>query len=253
MKEIRKIGALISLEKAKEMIESWQTREPEAVKSILYGRNIFETLLQVPGCVGIRVFNGLNDNNQQSFVFVPVGERNQNILNYTVTTEDGMVVVEAPIADTGLPCPANCPAPAIEVDAPNWYVVDKQNGATRKIAEIGALISRKQATEMTEKWQREEPDAVRSILYGRDIFDQLLAVPGCEGIRVFNAYTDELTQAFVFVTVDGRNNNIREYHIGDGEIVKAPIADGGLPCPASCPNLDSDTAVPGWEDYIIKG
>ena len=253
LKEIRKIGALISLEKSKEMIESWQNQEPEAVKSILYGRNIFEQLVQVPGCVGIRVFNGLNDNGQQAFVFVPVGERNQNILNYSVYKEDGMVVVEAPIADGGLPCPTYCPAPAVEVDAPNWYIVDKQNGVTRKIADIGELILRKKAKEMVEKWQREEPEAVKSILYGRDIFDELMAVPGCEGIRVFNAYTDNNTQTFVFVAVDGRNNNIREYKRGDGEIVKAPIADGGLPCPTNCPNLDSDMPAPGWEEYITMG
>ncbi|MFL5744925.1 MAG: hypothetical protein ACJ751_09690, partial [Niastella sp.] len=115
LKEIHKIGALISLEKAKEMIESWQNQEPEAVKSILYGRNIFEQLMQVPGCVGIRVFNGLNDDGQQAFVFVPVGERNQNILNYSVYKENGMVVVEAPIADGGLPCPTYCPVPAADV------------------------------------------------------------------------------------------------------------------------------------------
>ncbi|HUP14008.1 MAG TPA: hypothetical protein VM187_17430, partial [Niastella sp.] len=202
LKDIRKIGDLISLEKAKDMIESWQNQEPEAVKSILYGRNIFEQLMQVPGCVGIRVFNGLNDNGHQAFVFVPVGERNQNILNYSVYKEDGMVVVEAPIADNGLPCPADCPSPAVDVDAPNWYIVDKQNGVTRKIADVGELISRKKAKEMVEKWQREEPEAVKSILYGRDIFDQLLAVPGCEGIRAFNAYTDNNTQTFVFVAVD---------------------------------------------------
>lgn len=72
----------------------------------------------------------------------------------------------------------------------------------------------------------------------------------CEGIRVFNAYTYNNTQTFVFVAVDTRNNNIREYKQGDGEIVKAPIADGGLPCPQLCPNLDSDMPSPGWEDYI---
>lgn len=257
LKEIRTIGTLISLEKAKEMIEAWQNQEPEAVKSFLYGRKIFEQLLQVPGCMGIRVFNGINDNGQQALVFVPVGERNQNILNYTVTTPEGIVVVEAPVADNGFPCPADCPTPAVDIESPNWetYIVNKQNGVTRKIADLGDLISRKKAMEMVEKWQsKEDPEAIKSILYGRNIFDQLLAVPGCEGIRVFNAYNDKNMQAFVFVAVDGRNNNIREYkRPGDGETVIAPIADTGLPCPADCPNLDSDKPAPGWEDYIING
>ena len=256
LKEIRKIGSLISLEKAKEMIEAWQNQEPEAVKSFLYGRNIFEQLLQVPGCVGIRVFNGLDDNGQQSLVFVPVGERNQNILNYSVTNAEGIVVVEAPIADGGLKCPTYCPAPAADIESPDWetYIVDKQDGVTRKIADLGELISRKKATAMVEKWQREEPQAVKSILYGREIFDQLLAVPGCEGIRVFNAYNDIATHTFVFVAVDSRNNNIREYkNMGDGERMIAPIADSGLPCPTYCPNPDSPMPAPGWEDYITIG
>lgn len=256
LKEIRTIGTLLSLEKAKEMIEAWQNQEPEAVKSFLYGRKIFEQLLQVPGCVGIRVFNGIDDNGQQALVFVPVGERNQNILNYSVTTTEGIVVVEAPVADGGLKCPNYCPAPASDVEAPNWetYIVDKQNGVTRKIADLGELILRKKATEMVERWQREDPEAIKSILYGREIFDQLLAVPGCEGVRVFNAYNDKVTQTFVFVAVDERNNNIREYKsLGDGETIIAPIADGGVPCPSYCPNPDSPTPVPGWEDYVING
>jgi hypothetical protein len=256
LKEIRTIGTLLSLEKAKEMIEAWQNQEPEAVKSFLYGRKVFEQLLQVPGCVGIRVFNGLNDNGHQALVFVPVGERNQNILNYSITTPEGIVVTEAPIADGGLPCPASCPAPATDIESPGWerYIVAKQNGVPTKIADVGELISRKKATKMVEDWQREEPEAVKSILYGRDIFDQLLAVPGCEGLRVFNAYDDMAAHTFVFVGVDERNNNIREYKTtGDGELVKAPIADGGLRCPSYCPNPDSTMPAPGWEDYITIG
>ncbi|MFL5748149.1 MAG: hypothetical protein ACJ751_25980 [Niastella sp.] len=255
LKEIRTIGSLISLETAKEMIEAWQNQEPEAVKSFLYGRKVFEQLLQVPGCVAIRVFNGLDDNSQQALVFVPVGEKNQNILNYSITTPEGIVVREAPIADGGLPCPTYCPAPATDIESPSWetYIVAKKNGVPTKIADVGELISRKKATELVENWQGKEPEAVRSILYGREIFDQLLAVPGCEGIRVFNAYTDNNTQTFVFVAVDARNNNIREYKRGDDEIVKAPIADGGLPCPSNCPNLDSDMPAPGWEEYITMG
>jgi hypothetical protein len=255
LKEIRTIGSLISLETAKEMIEAWQNQEPEAVKSFLYGRKIFEQLLQVPGCVGIRVFNGLNDNGRQALVFVPVGEKNQNILNYSITTPEGIVVTEAPIADGGLQCPTYCPAPATDIESPGWetYIVAKQNGVPTKIADLGELISRKKAAKMVEDWQREEPEAVRSILYGREIFDQLLAVPGCEGVRVFNAYNDKGMQAFVLVAVDGRNNNIREYKGARGETILAPIADTGLPCPADCPNPDSSIASPGWEDYIIKG
>ncbi|WP_207515793.1 hypothetical protein [Longitalea luteola] len=255
LKEVRKIGTLLSLEKAKEMIEAWQNQEPEAVKSFLYGRKIFEQLLQVPGCVGIRVFNGIDDNGQQALVFVPVGEKNQNILNYSVTTTEGIVVVEAPVADGGLKCPTYCPAPATDIESPAWetYIVDKQKGVTRIIADLGELISRKKAMEMVEKWQSEEPEGIKSVLYGREIFDQLLAVPGCEGIRVFNAYDDNAMQTFVFVAVDGRNNNIREYKSLDGkETIKAPIADGGLRCPSYCPNPDSPTPVPGWEDYIIN-
>jgi hypothetical protein len=251
LKEIHKIGTLLSLQKANEMIEAWQNQEPDAIRSFLYGKNIFEQLLQVPGCVGIRVFNGLDDNSRQALVFVPVNERNQNILNYPVYKEEGIVVVEAPIADGGLPCPTHCPD-SPDPDSPNLFIVDEQTGVTRKIAELGELIPRKKATEMVERWQSEEPEAIKSVLYGREIFDQLLAVPGCEGIRVFNAYTDKVIQTFIFVAVDGRNNNIREYKGIDGKSIIAPIADGGLACPSYCPNPDTPR-IPDWEDYITMG
>lgn len=257
LKQIHKIGTLLSPQKAQEMIEAWQSQEPEAVRSFLYGRKIFEKLLQVPDCAGIRVFNGLNEKGH-ALVFVPVNEKNQNILNYTTTTPEGIVVVEAPLADGGLPCPTYCPVTDPTDPSPEWetYIISKESGVTGKISDIGELVTRKKATEMTEAWQSEEPDAVRSILYGREIFDQLLAIPGCEGIRVLNALNDDAMQTFVFVAVDSRNNNIREYKVKTGETwitVPAPIADGGLSCPNYCPNPGTEKPSPDWEDYIING
>jgi hypothetical protein len=91
------------------MISAWQNEEPEAIRSWLYGREVIDAVLAVPGCAGIRVFNGINDKGVHALVFTAVDAAGGNILQYKINTPDGLQVVNAPLADAGLPCPASCP------------------------------------------------------------------------------------------------------------------------------------------------
>lgn len=260
LSQISKIGSLISLQQAQEMIEAYQQQEPDGIRSFLYGRHIFDKLLSVPGCEGIRVFNGLNSKGIHALVFVAVDGNNRNILEYKVSTPDGIITVAAPLADDGVYCPFDCPKGGGfgVVESPEWetYIWTNNSFGGKKIAEIGSFISRKTAIDMINAYQSEEPDNIFSVLYGRDNFETLLSVPGCEGIRVFNALNQEGKNVFVFVTVDAQNNNIRQYKINtpDGVItVDAPLADGGVYCPFDCPKGGGLGIIqsPDWEDYIV--
>lgn len=72
-----------------------------------------------------------------------------------------------------------------------------------------------------------------------DIFDTILSVPDCAGI--FNGINDGHRQALVFAAVNAKGDNILQYSVATAEglqIMAAPLADGGLPCPPGCPVTD---------------
>ncbi|WP_298734738.1 hypothetical protein [uncultured Chitinophaga sp.] len=222
LKDIRKIGSFISSKQAQEMIAAYQQQEPEGTRSVVYGRHVFEALLQIPGCEGIRAFNAINAEGIHTFVLIGANAKGKHIY-------------EA-IFDTGLPCPASCPFGSADLEG---YLWKKANEAPLDLTTIGASISRAAAHEMIATWQNEEPEAFRSWLYGRELFDALLAVPGCAGIRIFNGINDQGAHSLVFTAVDAVGGNILEYKVNTAngvETVKAPLADSGLPCPASCPD-----------------
>jgi hypothetical protein len=260
LKDLTKVGGFISRKQSQEMIETWQQQEPDAIRSFLYGRKVFEQLLSVPGCAGIRVFNGINAENRQALVFAAMNEKGDNILEYYINTNAGLEKVIAPLADQGVPCPEFCskpkPRPNEEFEEAEYLDMKARRFPENlSISEVGAIISLKQAQEMIETWQQQEPDAVRSIMYGRHIFDELLSVPGCEGIKVFNAINATNMQAFVFVAADNNGGNILEYYkqTPDGRVkVAAPHADSGLPCPEYCskPKKPGDPGITEWEDEV---
>jgi len=60
--------------------------------------------------------------------------------------------------------------------------------------------------------------------FSRDIFDQILAQPGCSGIRYYYAKKDDGTPTIVLVGVDGGGNDMTAGILGDENI----------PCPPVC-------------------
>lgn len=70
--------------------------------------------------------------------------------------------------------------------------------------------------------------------YGSEIFKQILAQPGCVGIRIYFATDDNGAQQNVLVGVDAAGNNIWDLDStkpGEGGLV----ADEGVWCPPICP------------------
>jgi len=91
LKDISKVGEFVSSQKAREMIGAWQRQEPDGVFSFLYGRHVFESILAVPHCEGIRVFNAfMEQEDRQALVLVAVDASGKHILNYPVQTSEGM-------------------------------------------------------------------------------------------------------------------------------------------------------------------
>jgi hypothetical protein len=60
--------------------------------------------------------------------------------------------------------------------------------------------------------------------FSRDIFDQILAQPGCSGIRYYYAKKDDGTPTIVLVGVDG----------GGNDMTSGVLGEETYPCPPVC-------------------
>lgn len=66
--------------------------------------------------------------------------------------------------------------------------------------------------------------SIKGAYFSRDIFDQILAQPGCSGIRYYHAKKDDGTATIVLVGVDGAGN----------DMTYGVLGETGWPCPPMC-------------------
>jgi hypothetical protein len=100
---------------------------------------------------------------------------------------------------------------------------------TPALATVGAEISHELGAKMVKDFQDANPSDVKAYQIGRNIINQILAQPGCVGIRFFNGLDEEGKKTLVYVGVDAENKLISQYtHInsaGEMETKKAIVAD----------------------------
>lgn len=68
------------------------------------------------------------------------------------------------------------------------------------------------------------PGAQRATMFPRAVFEALLALPGCAGIRIYNGEGADGTPHRILVGVDGEGN----------DMTSATLYEWGLPCPPYC-------------------
>lgn len=88
-------GGEISKQKFKERVDRYRKDYPGKLQASYFGREYFEKLLQVPGAVGIRVYNGVNEKGELSHQMCAVDEKGENI--------------DTTLINESLPCPPVCP------------------------------------------------------------------------------------------------------------------------------------------------
>lgn len=84
---------------------------------------------------------------------------------------------------------------------------------TKKVAAIGEEIGLELGTQMVKGYQQANPSDVHSYLIGRNIIDQILAQPGCVGIKFYNAYDETGEKTLVYVGVDQNGKAIIEFKV----------------------------------------
>jgi hypothetical protein len=103
-------GALISKAAGTEMIEAYQTLLPGSIKSNLYGRELFEALLSIEGCIALRVCNGIDVEGDHKAVLIPLDVKYSAVRNCQVVTNTGVSFIDNPIGDQAMICPPWCPS-----------------------------------------------------------------------------------------------------------------------------------------------
>lgn len=69
-----------------------------------------------------------------------------------------------------------------------------------------------------------DPGAQRASMFPREVFEALLAQPGCAGIRMYNGQTEGGSRETVLVGVDSDGN----------DMTSAQLFDASIPCPPYC-------------------
>ena len=107
----------ISLSEAKVMTARYMANKENILKTEYQDQNIlsrcetfnreaFDTLLAETGCVGLRIYFGMNESLQVRTIIVGVNAENQDLLPEEVAKNGGG---EFEIVEYGRPCPDFCP------------------------------------------------------------------------------------------------------------------------------------------------
>jgi hypothetical protein len=101
-------GAPIPLADAQQYLRNFRKRPNQPVNDVhgsFFGRDILQRILATPGCMGIRIYYGLDKDNRMVPIIVGADSAENNILptSSASLTEDDPI-----IGNTSTPCPPIC-------------------------------------------------------------------------------------------------------------------------------------------------
>jgi hypothetical protein len=103
---IAQIGEEIGLELGHKLVIDFKDANPGTRLFNVIGKNIIQAILSQPGCEGIRFYNAINEEGQNTLVYVGVDNQGLDILEYTTIQSTGnsieLVKQNAIVADRTL-------------------------------------------------------------------------------------------------------------------------------------------------------
>jgi hypothetical protein len=111
----------------------------------------------------------------------------------------------------------------------NLLIMAKNQTLAKPVAFIGEEIGYELGHQMISDYRSANPTDVFFYEIGRNIIDQVLAQPGCAGIRFYNAYNEVGEKTLVYVGLNSEGKAIVEYTVVNNEGVlesnKGIVAD----------------------------
>jgi len=100
---------------------------------------------------------------------------------------------------------------------------------TKDYATVGEEISHELAGSFIKDYTEKHPNDVVSYHIGKNIIEQILAQPGCAGIRFYNALNEEGQKTLVYLGIDAAGKDMMKKVVvrEDGTLatVRADVAD----------------------------
>ena len=78
----------------------------------------------------------------------------------------------------------------------------------KEIANIGEEISHELAADFVNSFGQAHPTEMKWFAMGKNILQQILAQPGCEGIRFYNGINEKGQKTLVYVGIDAEGKDI---------------------------------------------
>jgi hypothetical protein len=88
-KDFSAVGEEIGHQLGAEFIKAYHEKNPNDTGSYQVGRQIIDQILAQPGCVGMRFYNALNEDGQNTLVYVGVDASGKDMIKSTVVLADG--------------------------------------------------------------------------------------------------------------------------------------------------------------------
>ena len=88
---LAQVGEEIGLDLGTQMVKSYQEANPTDVKSYTIGREIIDRILAQPGCVGIKLFNAINENGEKTLVYLGIDTDGKPIVEYSLINVNGQL------------------------------------------------------------------------------------------------------------------------------------------------------------------
>ncbi len=187
------IGNQITKETAFSWLKNFEVKRPDAVKGNFYGVKVLRRLISNTDVAGIFIFNGRDDEGKSRIIFKACDEKAE--------------VLPGGLAyDQSIPCPPICPP--------------KTN-----ISDIGGVLDERSAEQWIDNFKTNYDGHVVSHLFGKDIFEQLMAQQGVQGIYLANGLDNQGNEHMVLAGVNK-----------EGDILwNGLVANQSVPCPPICP------------------
>ena len=104
---------------------------------------------------------------------------------------------------------------------------------TKQVSEIGEEITHELGAKFIKDYRTSNPNDVVCYTIGKNILDQVMAQPGCVGVRFYNAMNEFGEKTLVYVAVNDEGKDIMEFNVINetGKLAKKPaiVADRAQP------------------------
>src|SRR5690242_1938215 len=99
------------------------------------------------------------------------------------------------------------------IHPPKLTTMTKELHLQENLAQVGEEVGLELGTQMVRNYRQANPADVQWYMVGREIIEQILAQPGCVGLKFYNAYNEEGQKTLVYVGVDQNGKGILEYSV----------------------------------------